>query len=190
MLKRPSFRVILVISIVIVVGMAAAWRMATVNSRWPQINNHAVQPGEPLEIHGMTLTVTGAQLLTGDALPKNAKNLGYSTDDMKMILVDLVLRNDTTQDLDAGAIQTIFAFNLQSGQWYNGVSVKDVSSLNKDGMKNGIPVGAERHLVLPFNLLASQFTAESWPWVGQRDFSLVMVWYPDRYQLHLPRVEK
>ncbi|GAA2184407.1 hypothetical protein GCM10009785_32180 [Brooklawnia cerclae] len=189
--KLP-IRWLLAAVLVATLGVCVTWRIADVNARWPQPETHTALPSEPLTINGLTITLTGARLIDGSQIPEVLNGYTPTSEDrigtVKLMLVDITLRNETTEPMGSETLDSILFFSLWSGPWYNGVDLGGIQAANPAGRPSNIPAGEEARLSLPYNLYDHQFEQAEWDTVDERSFTLSLMTYPDKYELRLPDV--
>lgn len=187
-MKSIRLVVFLVVAALAVTG-AIFVRSVVLERRFPQAITHLAATGEPLEVDGLTISVESATLLEGQQVAEYLNGYqpvpGYPDSSTKMILVDIHVSNlssnvETFRWLDGV---------LRSGAWANGFDAAAMRAVQPElSWETSLEPGAEIFITLTSLLLEWSVDKNDWDSVGQLDYTLDFLQYPNYYRLTLPEL--
>lgn len=169
-------------------GFAFAYHR--VNSAYPAMTVHTVEPGEYASFPGgQEIKVVKWELATVERVrdfypafmtEEAAYKWDVAEEDMRNLLVTIRMKVG-----DESSMVAFSDLNASAGTWRNGVDYEVVQLLNKGALKDITKTGEEVELLLLYNLFKHQFPADQWEKIGDRQFELICLLYPEKYVFQL-----
>lgn len=197
---RKALPIIVAVACV-AVAVLCGFRIEQVNASYPEQHTYAYSMGEEATYAGQNSS--GGDVESGSIVVKalDFRSVGYeqikdmapeyeassiedgSSSDMRALLVDVQISNDSSD------VQNVHIrdFNMESGAWTNGLYAPLYMSINNDP-STIIELQSDEKIerTLVYLIFDTQVNNRAeWDKVEQRDYSLELALYPDKYLIDL-----
>ena len=167
--RRIKVMISLMLAVFILGGIG--YRLFWLNARYPSPHVQTYRLHESIEAGGYTVTFSDWQW--GDGSPQERTGIAELT------------VTKTTADESALDLTNI---SFESGAWGSQFDAQLMFGLNPDleSLLLQMNEGESEAIRFPITMIDQQFTAEQWERIDEREFCIVLQYYPEKLQFECP----
>lgn len=188
-------RILLLVIAIFVFILALSIRYIYLNSRWPNPSVYTIPMGDVVEVDQVEYSVQEVRIgsveeilkFCNPSLPESditavSKELQPLPEDSQghaLLAVKLMVTNNTDKEL---LTSECFFLPICQGSWSNGASAY-VFPYTNDTYQSSVAPGETKTYIVPYNLYEEMFSPEGWKHVSDKEFDLLLQYYPQRIEL-------
>ena len=169
--EKQQIKVIISLVLAALVLGGIGYRLFWLNARYPSPHVQTYRLHESIEAGGYTVTFSDWQW--GDGSPQERTGIAELT------------VTKTTADESALDLTNI---SFESGAWGSQFDAQLMFGLNPDleSLLLQMNEGESEAIRFPITMIDQQFTAEQWERIDEREFCIVLQYYPEKLQFECP----
>lgn len=163
-------------------------RFVYINLKFPSPRTETFQQNETVTLGNYEIAVTGYtwgdETLLQETVPDfNDYYEASSPDDVRIGFVTLTV----TKQTDEESLLDLTSLYFESGAWGNQFDMELFYRLNPeaDSLYLELAPGETRSVTIPMEMNRDHFRSSTWSRIDDRDFYLVLQYYPVKYQIQL-----
>lgn len=163
-------------------------RFVYINYKFPSPRVNTCQRNETVTLGNYEIAVTdyiwGDDRLLQEMVPDfNDYYEASSPDDVRIAFVTLTV----TKQTDDETLLDLTSLYFESGAWGNQFDMELFYRLNPeaDSLYLDLAPGETRNVTIPMNMTRDHFRSSTWNKIDDRNFYLVLQYYPIKYQIQL-----
>lgn len=172
-----------------VVCLILVGRFIYMSSKYPSPQIETFQKNDVIQIGNYEITLTDCKWGDGEVVHQICPGYmfmeidgeEYPTEQERVGLAKIVVRK-TGED---NTILDLSEITFESGAWGNQFDLELFSALNPslEGLVLELEKGEEIEVVFPITMLDMQFSERAWKNIDERNFYIVLQYYPVKYQI-------
>jgi hypothetical protein len=191
-LRKSRTKLLIIVGMIVLI-VASAVRIYSVNIDYPPPEVRTYEIGEAIPAGKLTLVAQSAAFISREELQKLAPGFmesqvyvdgtSLTSEHYRLLLVTLVVKNESDSPQQAD-----LHFYLQSKVWSNACNYDLFAQLNNDaeGLRTTVKAHEELTLIFPYIMYDFMFkSAGDWQDVESRGFYLVLSHYPVQHNIRL-----
>lgn len=187
--KKQLMVRIAVFLLLLIVFMFAMGRMLYLNRKYPSPAVKTYSPNSIIELGNYEISLTDWQWSDGKIVHEiypgykliEMDGKEYPTEKERVGLVEITVTKTKADNTKLDLTEITF----ESGAWGNQFDLELFVKLNPDldGLVLDMEAGETKKIVFPMTMLDVQFSEKSWRHIDERQFYVVVQYYPVKYQL-------